>query len=83
MSPHKFCYRISFTVQVNSTRGAELILQVFGTKNTLCAIHIKILLSIKDLLYFQTRIYLVFIHSHIHEKKMLRRTLFSLKKDYQ
>lgn len=45
MSPHKFCYRISFTVQVNSTRGAVLILQVFGTKNTLCAIHIKIFIK--------------------------------------
>lgn len=76
MSPHKFCYRISFTVQVNSTRGAVLILKVFGTKNTLCAIHIKILLSIKDLLYFQTHIYLVFIHSHIHEKKCLEGPFF-------
>lgn len=57
MSLHKFCYRISFTVQVNSTRGAELILQVFGTKNTFCAIHIKS--------YYQSKIYYIFRHVFI------------------
>lgn len=57
MSLHKFCYRISFTVQVNSTRGAVLILQVFGTKNTFCAIHIKS--------YYQSKIYYIFRHVFI------------------
>lgn len=52
MSPHKFCYRISFTVQVNSTRGAVLILQVFGTENTVCVIHFKS--------YYQSKIYYIF-----------------------
>lgn len=82
MSPHKFCYRISFTVQVNSTRGAVLILQVFGTENTISAIHFKS--------YYQSKIYYIFRHVfilslyiHTFMKKMLRRTLFSLKKDYQ
>lgn len=32
MSLHKFCYRISFTVQVNSTRGAVLILRYLELK---------------------------------------------------
>lgn len=57
MSPHKFCYIILFTVQVNSTRGAVLILQVFGTKNTLYAIHIKS--------YYQSKIYYIFRHVFI------------------
>lgn len=77
MSPHKFCYRISFTVQVNSTRGAVLILQDFGTKNTRYISNP--IISQRFIIFSDTYLSCLYTFTHLW-KKMLRRTLFSLKK---